>query len=86
MPVLYYAAYDTLCACMYVTQGVPDLVRLPALLASSAECPAVLQGDYEVRLKANDDAGDTLFCMLVDFTIQPGWAKGIRNKLQGQHA
>lgn len=39
----------------------------------------VAQGDYEVELKAKDDDGETLFCMLVDFSIKPLWAHSIRS-------
>jgi hypothetical protein len=28
-----------------------------------------MQGDYRVQLKAKDDEGNILFCMLVDFSI-----------------
>jgi hypothetical protein len=36
-----------------------------------------MQGDYEVKLQAEDQTGAELFCMLVDFTIQPPTLKAV---------
>jgi hypothetical protein len=39
-----------------------------------------LQGDYEVQLVANDNSGNELLCLVVQFTITPPqWANVLKS-------